>query len=73
MARTIKEMTMKLDYTIERNHSGDFLLSARLANGDMFKRRYGFHKKSEAVLAFKAEYKAENDKLPAVWHDNKES
>jgi hypothetical protein len=59
---------MKPDYTIERNHSGDFLMSARLSNGDLFKRRYCFHKQAEAVSAFKAEYKAENDKLPAVWH-----
>jgi hypothetical protein len=46
----------------EKNHSGDHLFSERLDNGDLFKRRYAFYSKAEALKAFKAEFKAANSK-----------
>ena len=41
----------------EKNYSGDHLFSSRLSNGDLFKRRYAFYSKSEALKAFKQELK----------------
>lgn len=58
------------DITIERNYSGDYLISARLNNGDLFKRRYCFYTKREALQSFKQEFRHEQFITSTPYSDN---